>query len=250
MTKICKNCNQHFKGNFCNTCGQSADTHEINTHFLWHDIQHGLLHFDNGIFYTIKELFSRPGFTIREYIEGKRVRHFKPLSFVIILATIYGLLYHNFHIDITQEFQLPYFSIDVTFYKKFYDWITSHYSWVTLLSLPLYALCSFFAFKKYNRNFVEHLILNAFLAGQRLVLHIVTFPILYLFNKTLHLVYATLILTIIDFILLFWGYSQFFEKDKKSNSFLPTIISSVLSTMTIILVVAIITVAILLLIKK
>lgn len=59
---------------------------------MWHDIQHGLFHFDQGIFYTAKQLFIRPGHSIREFIEGKRVEHFKPLSLVIILATAYGII--------------------------------------------------------------------------------------------------------------------------------------------------------------
>ena len=67
----------------------------MNFHSLWHDIQHGLFHFDNGVLYTAKQLFTRPGNSIREYIDGKRVRHFKPISLVILLATVYGFLYHT-----------------------------------------------------------------------------------------------------------------------------------------------------------
>ena len=52
MMITCKNCNQKFNGHFCNNCGQPANTHKINSHFLWHDIQHGLLHFDKGIFHN------------------------------------------------------------------------------------------------------------------------------------------------------------------------------------------------------
>ncbi len=96
MTTICKNCNNHFEGNFCNNCGHAADIHKLNMHFIGHDLQHGLFHFDNGIFYTIKQLLTRPGHTIREFIDGKRVKHFKPLSLVVVLATLYGLLYHYF----------------------------------------------------------------------------------------------------------------------------------------------------------
>jgi hypothetical protein len=96
MANICKNCNHTFEGNYCNNCGQAANTHKLTMHFIWHDLQHGLFHFDNGIFYTIKQLVTRPGHTIREFINGKRVRHFKPLTLVVLLATLYGFLYHYF----------------------------------------------------------------------------------------------------------------------------------------------------------
>ncbi|MBC8155688.1 MAG: DUF3667 domain-containing protein [Bacteroidetes bacterium] len=80
MTKHCQNCNSELNGNFCSHCGQSSNTHRLNFHFLWHDIQHGLLHIDKGILYTTKELFTRPGHSIREFLLGKRVKHFKPIS--------------------------------------------------------------------------------------------------------------------------------------------------------------------------
>jgi hypothetical protein len=77
MNITCKNCHQTYTGNYCNNCGQPADTHKINIHYLWHDIQHGLFHFDKGVTYTAKQLFTRPGHSIREFIEGKRVKHIK-----------------------------------------------------------------------------------------------------------------------------------------------------------------------------
>ena len=103
MQIICKNCGHIFSGQFCNNCGQSAATHKLNLHFIWHDIQHGLLHFDKGILYTAKKLFTKPGKSIREFIEGKRVKHFKPISLVIILATLYGVLRHLFHFSILDR---------------------------------------------------------------------------------------------------------------------------------------------------
>lgn len=69
MITTCKNCNHNFKGNFCNNCGQTANTHEINFTSILHEIQHGIFHIDKGILYTSKELFRRPGHTIREYLD-------------------------------------------------------------------------------------------------------------------------------------------------------------------------------------
>ena len=170
MRLTCKNCNLHFKGHFCNNCGQSVDTHKMNLHFLWHDIQHGLFHFDKGVFYTAKQLFTRPGHTIREFLEGKRVKHFKPISLIIILATAYGILYHYFHINsFNNEFLKGFqegFNRTTTQGKNPFilnfeiinEWVATHYSWMTLFLLPFYALASFCAFKKIGYNYVEHLI--------------------------------------------------------------------------------------------
>jgi Protein of unknown function (DUF3667) len=236
MTITCKNYNQHFKGHFCNHCGQSAETHEINFHFLWHDIQHGLFHFDNGILYTAKQLFIRQGNTIREFIVGKRVKHFKPISLVILLATVYGHLVHFFHIDFVSEIRLGSSQNEQDIRLKIQEWISTLYSWAILLTLPLYAFASYFSFRKQGYNFVEHLVLNTFSAGQKLFIHIATFPLLYFYNGTPTLGSIKEILTIGDYMFLAWTYSQFFNKLTKPKPFLLTILSFVIFLISIMLV--------------
>lgn len=225
MTTTCKNCGQHFKGHFCNNCGQAASTHEINFHFLWHDIQHGFFHFDNGIFYTARQLFTRPGHSIREFIEGKRVRHFKPISLVVLLATIYGLLSITFHINVLTDIKITGVGNNEINAQQIKNWIDSHYAWVTLATLPVYALASFLAFRKQAYNFMEHLVLNAFLAGQRLLLHIAVFPISYLLNSTANLKSFSDFLSLADLILMGWAYSQFFNKLSKKKAIGLTLLS-------------------------
>lgn len=183
MTITCKNCDNQYIGQYCNNCGQTANTHEINPHFLWHDIQHGILHFDNGIFYTIKELFTRPGLMIREFIEGKRVRHFKPFSFVIVLASIYGFLIHYFNITTYVEVSADQNAEAIINVSKITDWISSHYAFTTLLLLPITSLGTYWAFSKEKYNFIQHLVINAFLSGLHIVLRLLFFPLLFLFGK-------------------------------------------------------------------
>jgi len=224
MTTTCKNCGQHFKGHFCNNCGQPASTHEINSHFLWHDIQHGFFHFNNGIFYTARQLFTRPGHSIREFIQGKRVKHFKPISLVILLATVYGLLSHTFHINVLSEIKITGLGNDEINAEQIKEWIDTHYAWVTLMTLPFYALGTFIAFRKQGYNFMEHLVLNAFLAGQRLFFHIAVFPIIYLLNSTPNLKSFTDLLSLVDFILMVWAFSQFFNNLSKIKVFWRTLL--------------------------
>lgn len=217
MTTTCKNCNQHFKGNFCYSCGQSAEIHEINLHYLWHDIQHGLFHFDNGIFYTIKQLFTRPGKTIREFIEGKRIKHFKPISLILVLAGIYGLLYHFFNIN-------PALVIQDTNpvkekFSKFNEWFGGHYAIMELLYLPIFSTASYLAFRKENLNFVKHIVLNAFVIGQKLVVNICLFPLLYIFNGTKSFSRVTIFETLLGIGLIFWTYAQFFANQTKTKTF-------------------------------
>lgn len=226
----CKNCGQHFKGNFCNNCGQSAETHAINFHYLWHDLQHGLFHFDKGIIFTTRELFMRPGHTIREYIRGRRVSHFRPISMVLILAGVYALLYHIFHIEMLngavkisgsgREFiNLGHIVENLT------SWMGEHYEVVALLQLPFAALSTYVAFRKWGYNYVEHFILNAFITSQSLIVHIVLFPFNYALNGKPALRDFSNLENIISLGLLVWVLMQFFNTHKK----LPVIGRTLLS---------------------
>jgi hypothetical protein len=227
MTITCKNCGTSFKGNFCYNCGQSAHTHRLDLHSVWHDIEHGLLHIDNGIFYTITQLFTRPGHSIREYLEGKRLKHFKPVSLLIILATIYALLNHYFHIDLIQEAEnkltIRNFGMNLQFEATqgedkpligvISDFIESHFALFQLLFLPFYSAASWLAFRKSGYNYIEHLVINAFLRGQAFIIAILLLPFIY-FGLTSPETSSN-IFTVLQIACLFWTLLQFFTNNKK-----------------------------------
>lgn len=209
MTTTCKNCDGAVNGAYCGTCGQSATTHPINLSFVWHDVQHGLLHFDKGMLFTAKELFTRPGHSIREFIQGKRVRHFKPVSLVLVLAGAFGLLYHLLHIDMIGSLQASSErkGMDLV---KINEWMGEHYALMELIYVPLFAFASRLAFRKSDYNLIEHIVLNAFLSGQRLLVNLASMPFLYAFNGTAHMRAVSITSSIIGVGLTFWTYGQFF----------------------------------------
>jgi hypothetical protein len=211
-TILCKNCNQPFVGNFCNHCGQAANTHKLSLHFIWHELQHGLFHFDNGIFYTIKQLLIRPGHSIREFINGKRVRHFKPLSFVIVLATLYGLLYHYF-IDLHSDIKAENPQDDVVgIFKNVTLWMMNHLAYASFILILGATISTYIVFRKQGYNWAEHFVLNTYVVGLILVTFIVLLPVLYILKLKGegglqdYVIFSQCLI----FILLFWCYAQFF----------------------------------------
>jgi len=222
---ICKNCGDTLSANYCGNCGQSAATHQLDAHFLWHDLQHGFFHFDKGILFTIKELFTRPGHAIREFIEGKRVKFFKPVSLTILLATLYGLLYHFFHINMIATNNGKNLASVQLHQLDINDWIATHYAWITLMTIPLYTLGTTIAFRKQGYNFIEYFILNTFKASQRLFFHIGTFPVLYYFNGTSQIRIVTTVFFMFDLVLVFWTNIQFFHNLKPMKAFLLSLLS-------------------------
>ncbi len=230
MPGSCLNCGRPVIENYCSNCGQSTEEHTINLHFLWHDVLHGLFHFDKGILFTIKELFTRPGHSIREYIQGKRVQHFKPVSLVLILATVYGFLFHYFHINmLVNSISLSGSGKDFIAaqnkLRSLNDWVIEHYEIIALIQLPVYSFGTYLAFRKSGYNFSEHLVLNAFLTAQRLVLHIVAFPLYYLYNETTVLRKIDACTDVIGYALLVWSLIQFFYNRKKLVTFFKALLS-------------------------
>lgn len=88
----CLNCKNTFIGNYCNHCGQSRKTVRYNFRSIFQNILGGITNIDHGFGYTLLELLVRPGYMIKDYISGKRVRYFRPFQLLFILAAVYILL--------------------------------------------------------------------------------------------------------------------------------------------------------------
>lgn len=183
LPQLCKNCEHVFQGNYCSNCGQKTNTVRLNWHYIQDEIKYTVLHVNKGLLYTIKQLFTRPGHTVREFLEGKRVQHYKPILLLFVLAGINGLLFHFFP---AEEFILnnnPTNQLSATkqveFTKKYMDWLSKNYTLFELILLPIYAFCSWLAFKKYGYNYIENIIINCFATSQRLMIGIALFPIQY-----------------------------------------------------------------------
>jgi len=215
-TITCKNCGHQVSENFCSNCGQRADTHRLNMHFILHDLQHALIHFDRGVLYTTKQLLTRSGHTIREFLEGKRTRHFQPLSFVIVLATFYGLLWHYLIFDHLHTSLIEPKDDITRASRKIVTWITEHFAFDGLILIITSTLVSYVIFKKRKYNLAEHLVLNTYLMGLFLIVSLLVFPIVYIFGHPVTLQYGIVQQGIL-LVLMCWCYSQFFNTTSKAK---------------------------------
>jgi hypothetical protein len=220
----CKNCNNSFDGNFFNNCGQSARTDRINFLLFKHETNQGISRIDSGILYSIKQLFLRPGHSVREYIEGKRVKHYKPISLVVILATTYGILIHFLNIDlIDKSLNEPGLNIEVL-----NDWTTRHYSWITIATIPFYTIGTYICFRRQGYNISELLILNFFKAAQRLSISITALPLLWHFSNTSGKIAVTNLIFFTGILFTIWTDIQFFNKMTKMKACLLSILSQII----------------------
>ncbi|MGH6785929.1 MAG: DUF3667 domain-containing protein [Novosphingobium sp.] len=93
--RACLNCGAMLVGSHCHACGQAAHVHRTLGAFF-HDLLHGVFHFEGKIWRTLPLLAWKPGLLTREYIDGKRASYVSPIAlflFVVFLTfAVFNLL--------------------------------------------------------------------------------------------------------------------------------------------------------------
>lgn len=211
MEQKCRNCDCTVDSNFCGNCGQSIKVNRLNWHYLVDEFQHSIIHADKGILYTIKRLLVKPEAAIANYLNGKRVGMFKPFGFLVILATINGLLSQLLGIVYTIDFA----GLEVEVNKEIAnnnliitEWIYSHYSLVSLVSIIPVSFFSWIIYKKSKLVFVEHLVLNAYLLGMQCLIFSALIPIYFLSDNS----YFE-IASLLGLLYFIWAYIKLFNKN-------------------------------------
>ncbi|SDD07295.1 Protein of unknown function [Sphingomonas sp. YR710] len=75
----CLNCGAQLMGAHCHRCGQSGHVHRTAM-ALFHDIAHGVFHFEGRTWHTLPMLFWHPGDLTRRYVQGERVKFVSPMA--------------------------------------------------------------------------------------------------------------------------------------------------------------------------
>ena len=91
--KNCLNCGTQVQGRFCQACGQeNIETKEsfwaLAKHFIY-----DVFHFDGKFFYTLKHIFTKPGFVARQYAEGKRASHLHPIRMYLFTSAVFFIVF-------------------------------------------------------------------------------------------------------------------------------------------------------------
>lgn len=217
--ELCKNCQQMHQDNFCSHCGQKTKTVRLNWNYIKDEANYTLLHFNKGLLFTIKELFTRPGDTIREFIDGKRINHYKPLLLVFVLAGVSGFLSLQMDMNAMMDMHKGNPNLNskvMTAYSEMMHKMFAHYAFLEILALPLVSFVSWLSFKKWGYNYIENIIINCFATGQRLVFSI-TCILIYMITPKSMMVTIMVISSFVTFGLTIWTYASLY-KDKPLSS--------------------------------
>lgn len=156
----CLNCNFETNGNFCSNCGQKTNIHRITfKHFIFHDVLHGLFHFDKGMLFTAKESLIRPGKAAIDYIEGKRIRYYN--VFYLILLLIGLNIFLSSYYDNLSEIYNPKINERVSnaLGEKIEQFFSDYAKIIIFSFVPLFAINGYVLFRKRKLNLSEHFII-------------------------------------------------------------------------------------------
>lgn len=151
------------------------------------------LAFRSGFLYNCIELFKRPEYAIKDYLDEKRKRFYYPLSFLLIIYGTMGTIYVLMHLlevhyfDPVQDAGMN--ATKASFWKE-YDatqqlW-TNRYKWYIPFYLPWMSLIyrAWLRVMKTKYTFAESIVITFFSSSQMTIPQIFVLVVARAFNNT------------------------------------------------------------------
>lgn len=184
MANTCLNCGCTIIENFCSNCGQKKFK-RIDKKYVTEELQYLLVHTNKGFLYSIKKIIKNPGKTAREFIDGNRVNHYKPMLLTFVLSGISAFI--SFKVIGFQKLLKEFYAAE-EISSPFMDDLMSIYSGynslIMLAFIPIFALVTWISFIKWKHNYYEHIVMNAYILSFQTLASIIVFsPFLYFFRE-------------------------------------------------------------------
>ncbi|MEC4054383.1 DUF3667 domain-containing protein [Myroides odoratimimus] len=222
MDDHCTNCNHIVTQNFCSNCGQKKYS-RLNKNYLLEELYEVVVYTNKGFLYSLKKVVSNPGKTAREFIDGKRVNHYKPILLSFVLSGISTLI----------SFQLiglgkPLANLNSKnpesnkIMSEFLAYFTNYNSFIMLLCIPFFALLTKLTFRKWGHNYYEHLVMNAYILSFITILNtVIVYPITYFYITDPDAVYNILGLSLLTTpFVLYWFFREFYREHSSKRIFI------------------------------
>lgn len=222
MEYSCLNCATPITSNFCSQCGQKKYK-RIDRKYIWYEIQYTTVHTNKGFLYSVKNVFKNPGKIAREFLDGNRINHYKPISLAFILSGISALVsFKIIGLDKLLRSSIqnnPQMSSPMM--QDYLQFTNKYSAFLMLAVLPILALFSRFLFRKSQDNYYEHIVMNAFgLSFYNIFYVLLIAPIIYFLKEN-----AVIAVKISNYsfclfpIMMTWFYINFYPDRSYKNIF-------------------------------
>jgi len=205
MNLKCLNCDSNTINNFCSVCGQKTSTHRFSVkHVVKHDFIHGVFHLDKGFIFTVKELFLRPGHSIREFIQGKRVNYFNYFTLIILIYAIGHLIGKIPSNTLAEVLETGPTKGNARVMREFGKYII-------LAGAPMYALASYLMFFKSKQNYTEHLVMTMYFTCGILFINFIPLFAVFFTSELRIVLLMNFLVAVLEWIYYFWFFQQYFS---------------------------------------
>lgn len=184
----CLNCGTDFVGKYCPNCGQKATVARLSMRQGFVDLITIFTNFESGFFHTCLELIYRPGYMMRDFINGHRKEYVKPIQLLFLLGTLllllrYLLYGHGFgEINAVSEEAVQELG-HARFWNLFsqmIEWLYANRAAFCLLIVTMLVIPNWLCFHRVDRasrlNISEHFYVMVYVGCQLLMSQIVTMP--------------------------------------------------------------------------
>jgi hypothetical protein len=194
------------------------------------DFTEDIIQLDKGFLFTIREMFVHPGATLLDYLSGKRKRHVKPFTYLIVLSTLYYLVtlaigQSTWIDDLISGWMTGAIekSRDAEV-SPMVNWFAKNYAYLTLFLVPVFSLGSYLSFRGFGRNYFEHIVANSFITGHQAIIYSLFALISSVFNS--EFIEMLPFLTAIAYT--FWVYWQWFSNGSRVMNILRSALTYML----------------------
>jgi len=159
----CLNCDAEFADGavFCARCAQRADTGRLALKDILRDWLQTFVNVERGPFAFARALLLSPGKVARDYVEGRRRRHYGPFATLVVVLGLTTLM-----INLSGYQALTHDGLS----SKAADLLVRHFNLLQLAQVPLLAFACTLLFRDARLFFAEHLVLPAYALSVRTVL--------------------------------------------------------------------------------
>ncbi len=211
----CANCGHEITQNFCPNCGQKK-FRRIDGKYIKEEIQYTILHTNKGFFYTIKNLIKNPGRTTKDYLDGNRVNHYKPILLAFVLSGITTFISYKFinlgevlNEFFTERMDGKQSSLDINNLNTF---LANYISMIMMSMIPMASIISYLVFRKQGHNYFEHVVINAFLyCFWALCTALVLYPVMFIMKSADWVVYLSFASLPLFVPFIVWFYKGIYQ---------------------------------------
>lgn len=218
MESNCQNCNELITANFCCNCGQKKYK-RIDKKYIWDEIQYTVLHTNKGFLYSVKNIIKNPGKTAREFIDGNRVNHYKPILLAFILSGISAFIsYKIIKLNDLMASSLPEKQVSSAFMNDYMTITSTYNAIIMLLLVPIFACFTKLAFNNWKHNYYEHVVMNAYILSCYTLFNIaIIYPLMLIFKNNFNIAVLTSLSLLITPFMLIWFFKEFYVEKPRGE---------------------------------